>query len=107
MQFSVNSQLTSIGDDAFWGSSLTGMLIPVNVTSLGINIFAGCSLSPYGLRFAKNSKLTTLTSEAFTHAMFLEIVLPDGLETIEANAFFATENLSTITIPVSVKNIND
>ena len=57
--------VTSIGDNAFSGSGITGVTIPTSVTSIGISAFSGCS------------RLSSIT-------------IPENVTSIGANAFPAT-----------------
>ena len=75
--------VTSIGDDAFNGChSLTSIMIPNGVTSIGNNAFSWCS----GLT---------------------NIVIPDSVTSIGDYAFSWCSGLTNIVIPDSVKNIED
>ena len=74
--------LTRIGVEAFRGSSVTSVIMPNNVTSIGKSAF----------NFCKN-----LTSVTFSNS----------LATIGASAFTQCSGLTTLTIPSSVTSIND
>ena len=74
--------LTRIGVEAFRGSSVTSVIMPNNVTSIGNSAF----------NFCKN-----LTSVTFSNS----------LATIGASAFTQCSGLTTLTIPSSVTSIND
>ena len=72
--------VTSIGEAAFSGSSLTSITIPSSVTSIGNNAFINC---------------TSLTS----------VTIQSGVTSIGNNAFLNCTSLTSITIPSSVTSI--
>ena len=74
--------LTRIGVEAFRGSSVTSVIMPNNVTSIGNSAFNFCK---------------SLTSVTFSNS----------LATIGASAFTQCSGLTTLTIPSSVTSIND
>ena len=75
--------VTSIGDEAFMKcSKLTSITIPNSVTSIGKSIFSGCS---------------GLTS----------VSLSNAISTISEGTFNGCKNLTSITIPNSVTKIDD
>ena len=79
----IPSSVTSIGDSAFYGCrSLSEIVIPSSVTSIGDWAFSGCdSLS--------------------------EIVIPSSVTTIGHHAFYGCRSLSEIVIPSCVTCIGD
>lgn len=72
--------VTSIGDDAFNGSGITGITIPENITSIGARAFQNC---------------TSLNS----------IVLSESLTKISTNTFYGCTALESITLPSSISSI--
>jgi len=76
------SNITSIGNSAFSGSSITAITIPNSVTSIGSSAFSWCD------------GLTTIT-------------IPEGVTSIGRSTFFNCSNLTTIFIPDSVISIED
>ena len=101
-----NSELTSIGFDAFFGcTSLESIVIPEGVTSIGESAFSDCS-NLVSITFSENSKLTSIGYNAFSDCASLEsIVIPDGVTTIGDNTFYMCSKLTSINIPESVTSI--
>ncbi len=80
--YTIPNSVTSIGDGAFSGSSLTSVTIPNGVTSLGAGAFSGCF------------SLTNIT-------------LGTGVTSIGDYAFEGCSGLTNVTIPNSVTSIGD
>ena len=90
----------SIGDNAFFASSLTSVTIPSSVTSLGTSAFYNSSaLATVTL----GSGLLRLGSYVFGNcAALTSITIPPNVTTIEDSAFAGATSLSTVSIPASV-----
>lgn len=122
----IPNSVTSIGDYAFSGCSLTSMEIPNSVTSIGIEAFSGCggltsvsipnSVTSIGYAaFQGCSRLTsieipnTVTSIASSLFMYCSgltsIEIPNSVTSIGGNAFYQCSGLTSITIPNSVNKI--
>ena len=76
----ISEGITYIGSEAFWGCGLSGVRIPGSVKSIGLRAFSEC----YSLTSA---------------------IIAEGLTCIEAEAFADSENLSMLSIPGSVTEI--
>ncbi|MFA9466258.1 MAG: leucine-rich repeat protein [Velocimicrobium sp.] len=125
-----NSQLTAIGDSAFYNTALKEILIPAGVTSIGNNAFCFCETLTK-VTIEENSQLTIIGDSAFNYDGLNEITIPaevtsigdfafdrcenltqitfaenSKLETIGENAFQVSGLTGCITIPASVKTIN-
>ena len=74
--------LTSIGDYAFWGCSLTSITIPHNVSSIGDYAFSMCG-------------------------MLSSVSLPNSIKNIGNHAFECCEQLTAVTIPENITYIGD
>ena len=102
----IPSSVTSIGEWAFWGcSSLSDIVIPSSVTSIGDGAFMCCrSLS----KIVIPSSVTSIGFSAFFDCSSLsEIVIPSSVTSIGNRAFFSCRSLSKIVIPSSVTSIGD
>ena len=102
----IPSSVTSIGDSAFYGcNSLSEIVIPSSVTSIGDSAFWGCnSLSEIVIP----SSVTSIGDRAFSSCDSLsEIVIPSSVTSIGKSAFWGCNSLSEIVIPSSVTSICD
>lgn len=101
LAFGANSQLSTIGLQAFYGTSLTSVDIPDSVTSIGAEAFSGgngnanigddsnpntrgaYTLATVNLGTSQSaSHLTTLGSKAFAHQPITSITLPNSLTSL-------------------------
>ena len=104
--YSVKEGTKIICDSAFWYcSSLSEIVIPSSVTSIGDSAFYGCnSLSEIVIP----SSVTSIGDSAFYGCNSLsEIVIPSSVTSIGDRAFYGCNSLSEIVIPSSVTSIGD
>ena len=102
----IPASVASIGEWAFWGcSSLSDIVIPTSITSIGDKAFMGCrSLSEIVLP----SSVTSIGNHAFCGCISLsDIVIPTSITSIGNRAFNGCSSLSDIVIPSSVTSIGD
>lgn len=101
----VHSGIEYAANEAFAScQSLVSVEFEDEATTLGAGIFAGCSALKSVIL---PSALASIPSDAFTGCSSLDnIILPDTLEIIEAYAFYETA-IKEITIPASVKSIEE
>ena len=102
----IPSSVTSIGDSAFsLCSSLSEIVIPFSVTSIGDWAFSLCSsLSEIVIP----SSVTSIGDSAFSWCDSLsEIVIPSSVTSIGKGAFYGCSSLSEIVIPSSVTSMGD
>ena len=100
----IPSSVTSIGDSAFdTCSSLSEIVIPSSVTSIGDSAFSSCdSLSEIVIP----SSVTSIGDSAFSSCDSLsEIVIPSSVTSIGDGAFSSCDSLSEIVIPSSVISV--
>lgn len=101
LSFAQNSQLTSIGINAFRNKkNLKELIIPANVSSVGEGIFYGCS-DLNTVIFEEGSKVTNLPR---VYGNMEKLVLPDGLKKIENNAL-SYSSLNSIQLPSALNEI--
>jgi hypothetical protein len=95
--------VTSIGDNAFIGTSLTSISMPKNVTSIGNGAFSYCT------NLANASipdSVTNIGDSAFAWCISLaSITIPAGVSGIEGGVFNGCAGLISITIPDGVTSI--
>ena len=102
----IPASVTSIGDSAFCGCrSLSSIIIPASVTSIGDNAFCGClSLS----KIVIPASVTSIGDGAFSDCRSLSnIDIPASVTCIGDCVFSHCLSLSNIAIPASVTSIGD
>ena len=100
------TNLTSIGEDAFYGcSSLTSVTIGNSVTSIGEGAFYACSsLASVTIP----NSVTSIGDDAFSGCSSLtSITIPNSVTSIGERAFSRCSSLTSVTIPNSVTSIEN
>ena len=101
----INDGVTSIGNNVFNGcSSLKSVTIPNSVTSIGNNAFDCCtSLESVTIP----NKVMSIGNSAFYYCTSLKsVTIPDSVTSIGDSAFSTCRVLKSITIPSKVTEIN-
>lgn len=94
--FEEGSKLETIGAGAFESTYVTKITIPASVTSIGENAFWGSGPLEEVI-FEEGSRLESIGKEAFCHTGINEIVIPSTVSSIGEEAFRSCEMLSTVT----------
>ncbi len=124
----IPSGTTTIGANAFTGcAALTAVSVPDAVTKIGKGAFGGCAklatvtmsgnIEDIGADAFKNCPVSELiitgTPEALTADMIIcrntleKVTIPDGVKTIDKEAFKQCYSLKTVTLPNSVTTIGE
>ena len=94
----IPNSVTSIGDSAFYSSSLTSITIPDLVTSIGDGAYCASSLKSITIP----NSVTTIEYLTFAYCYDLtSITIPDSVTSIGYLAFSDCRNLTSLTIPIS------
>ena len=100
----IPNSVTSIGNYAFYGCSLSSVAIPKSVTSIGNYAFYGCSLSSVTIP----NSVTSIGSYAFYNCSGLtSVTIPNSVTSIEYGVFEGCSGLTSVTIPNSVTSIGN
>ena len=120
--------VTSIGDDAFSGSSLASVSLPDSIVSIGRDAFSHCtdlasialptsleSIGEYAFYNARALTSVTLPAGITSIAQFTfsnctkltSVTLPDGLESIGDYAFADCNSLASLSLPSGLKSIGE
>jgi formylglycine-generating enzyme required for sulfatase activity len=113
----IGTNVTSIGDYAFYGTGLSIVSIPAGVTNLGIAPFGDCNSLSYIIVSAQNPVYTSVDGILFNQNQTTLIQYPGGLigsytipasvTNIETGAFILCTSLSGVTIGTNVASIGD
>lgn len=87
------SQLTSVGDRAFAKVGEADVVLPRNVSSLGIEAFSGSSVQSVSIP----SSLADVPTRAFADSSVKTVVLAEGVKSIGEEAFSGCANLRSVT----------
>jgi len=95
-----------IGDFAFTDcDALETIAIPASVVRIGDYAFSGCD-SLKDIEF-EGTNLKDIGEDAFENCSLSSLVLPEGVENVKMYSFCGNENLVTITLPSTIKTIED
>lgn len=89
-----DSELISIGNESFLGTSIQSIFIPSNTKIIGNNAFAFSELN--SITFSNDSKLKTIGDRAFGVTQLSEITIPSSVTRIGNKAFKKCEMLTKI-----------
>ena len=96
-----NVDATSIGKQIFMGcSALEYVKFPVDTVRIPDSSFWGCRSLKTIANMNELTKLTNIGASAFQDALFVDMILPDSVTTIEHNAFQSAikEGVGSLTI---------
>lgn len=97
--------VTAIGANAFKEKSITSVIIPAGVTSIGDSAFEWCD-SLTTVTFAANSQLQSIGYCAFFRCDNLtSVTIPASVTNIDSAAFSSCDGLTSISIPAGVTSI--
>ncbi len=110
-----DGSVISIADSAFDSSDVTSVMIPSSVTSLGKDIFCGCSelvtiTAEEGnpVYYAKGNCLIEKSSKALVFGCKGSVIPDDGSVSVIADgAFYIISSLTSIKIPEGITKIGD
>jgi hypothetical protein len=123
--YTIPTNVTTIGVEAFLDSSLTNVTIPTNVTTIGEQAFAGASLTSlnvlasvtnfgdYAFSNCPNLASVTIASPVIGEDAFYDcsgltnLTIAGSVTNIGENAFNLCSSLATVTIPHGVISIGE
>lgn len=83
--------LKEIGNVAFQTNDLKSVILPDSVTDIGQSAFSqnvtGEGLEPSLTKLTLGTGVKTIGKQAFEKSVLTEVTIPEGLETLDANAF--------------------
>ena len=101
----IPNSITSIGDWAFYGSSIASISIPNSVTSIGDLAFLECESL---LSISIPNSVTSIGESAFADCLSLVSVnMGNNITSIEDGTFEGCTSLATISLSNSIENIGE
>ncbi|MBQ9061812.1 MAG: leucine-rich repeat protein [Eubacterium sp.] len=99
-------ELLRIGSRFIKGTGISEIVIPKNLAEVGGDVFGG-AISLEKVQFAEGIKeIPYAMMASYSSVNYIkEIILPESLETIGADAFYGCKYLATVTIPQNVNTI--
>lgn len=113
----LSDSITSIGDTAFYNTAVTSVAIPASVAEVGTNAFGHCFELTSLTTPRTNAAYQTIDGDLYTKDGTVliqyaigkesaEFSIPEGVVTVKHEAF-SNARLSRISVPASVKVIED
>ena len=103
--FTVSPGTRIIGEDAFAGAGLTGIVLPDSVARIESGAFAGCGGLP---EIRLPAPLAYIGDRAFSFCdALVSVSLPDAVERIGAEAFTGCYHLREVKLPASLVSVGD
>ena len=110
--YELNSDITALPEGIFKGcSSLAEITLPAGLTSIGGAAFSGCSQlenidipSTVTMIYTDNGG-GHITGGTFAGAGIKSIIIPSGVEEIQASTFSGCDQLTSVTLPDTVTTI--
>ena len=99
-------QVVSIGDSAFYnegGTTLTGLIIPSSITSIGNHAFEKCS----GLSTVDMQGVTSIGAYAFSQTALTSVTIPNSCSYLGAGAFKFCFSLTSVSIGSGLTTLED
>ena len=102
----ISEGITTVGTMAFYSlTELTSVSIPSTVKKIKGYAFSYCRYLS-SLTFAGKSKLEFIGDHSFLSVNLTDIVLPEGVTTIDYNAFGNSSSIKSVTLPSTISSIN-
>ena len=87
------SKVATIGPNAFAGTGLTTVVLPASVTSIGDYAFSGCN---YLTTLTLGDHVATIGISAFEYCGLTSVIFPASVATIENSAFYPCNSLKYV-----------
>ena len=96
------SEVTSIGTNAFENTGFTEITLPASLTSVSASLFQGCKNLQ---KVTLGENVTSIASMAFYNSTVAEVNLPAGLTSIGQMAFSGTSIGGKLEFPAGLKSV--
>jgi hypothetical protein len=102
--YSVPAGVMAISEAAFGGASISNIILPDSLTSIGASAFSGC----VGLtNIVIPANVTNIGSYAWTYSGLQTVTIPDGVTRIEDFCFYYATKLTKVILPAGVTRLGN
>ena len=102
----ISEGVTRLGTQTFSSCiNLTSVTLPSTLTSIGISSFQGTGLTSFPNSWPVG--ITTIERSTFENTNLRELVIPEGITTINVFAFGNCNDLVSVTLPSTIISISD
>ena len=98
-----NEKIIAIGSGIFEEYSMSKIIIPDNIQTIGEGAFAECSNLK---EIVLPESVKTIGKGAFASSGLEEIIIPEGVTKIEMGTFYNCESLANVELPLTLESID-
>lgn len=103
-EINLPASLESVGDYAFYQCGAADLQLPPTLIAVGDYAFSQC----YNSNFAIPASLRHIGEGAFAYnSATIELVLPEGVESVGREAFMGFDKLTSLSLPASLTSIGE
>lgn len=105
MEFELFTNVTSLINSAFFGSSLTGIKFPTTIVSAGTDVFRSCGNL---IQAILNEGLVTMSRPFYQCGKLSSLTIPSTVTSLGSEAFYYCSSLATlVSLPAAPPSVSN